>query len=132
MVGPTGQSARKLRRIPATVKSRVRTLAMAIMPAMERTCWLAMAAGIVSSATTRTTPTTETSKTTKNGKIGIIGTDATISSDSYSRAIHKIDSKIKVFSLACPLFVPLAAVLFFVARGPYRQRMAELGAQSNQ
>ena len=47
-------------------------------------------------------------ETTKNGKVGIIGTNATIASDSYPKAIHKIDSKIKVFSLACPLFVPLA------------------------
>jgi glutamate racemase len=47
-------------------------------------------------------------KTTQNGKIGIIGTHATIASDSYPKAIHKIDGKIKVFSLACPLFVPLA------------------------
>ncbi len=45
---------------------------------------------------------------TKNGKIGIIGTNATIGADSYSKAIHRIDTKIKVFSLACPLFVPLA------------------------
>jgi glutamate racemase len=46
--------------------------------------------------------------TTANGKIGIIGTHATIASNSYPKAIHDIDSKIKVFSLACPLFVPLA------------------------
>ncbi len=47
-------------------------------------------------------------ETTQNGKIGIIGTHATITSDSYPKAIHHIDSNIKVFSLACPLFVPLA------------------------
>lgn len=47
-------------------------------------------------------------ETTKNGKIGIIGTHATIASNSYPRAIHDIDDKIKLFSLACPLFVPLA------------------------
>jgi glutamate racemase len=46
--------------------------------------------------------------TTKNGKVGIIGTHGTIASNAYPRAIHDIDSKIKVFSLACPLFVPLA------------------------
>jgi len=45
---------------------------------------------------------------TRNGKVGIIGTHATIASDSYAKIIHTIDSKIKVFSLACPLFVPLA------------------------
>ena len=45
---------------------------------------------------------------TSNGKVGIIGTQATIASDAYPKAIHRISSKIKVFSLACPLFVPLA------------------------
>lgn len=45
---------------------------------------------------------------TKNGKVGIIGTQGTIASNSYPKAIHDIDGDIKVFSLACPLFVPLA------------------------
>jgi len=47
-------------------------------------------------------------ETTRNGKIGIIGTHATVASNSYPKAIHGIDSKVKIFSLACPLFVPLA------------------------
>ncbi|MFH1700658.1 MAG: glutamate racemase [Candidatus Zixiibacteriota bacterium] len=47
-------------------------------------------------------------RTTNNGKVGIIGTQATIASDAYPKAIHEIDAEIKVFSLACPLFVPLA------------------------
>ncbi len=46
-------------------------------------------------------------RATKNGKIGIIGTAGTISSDSYARTINRLDPKIKVFSMACPLFVPL-------------------------
>lgn len=45
---------------------------------------------------------------TKNGRIGVIGTNATISSNAYARYIHELDSRLKVFSLACPLFVPLA------------------------
>ncbi len=45
---------------------------------------------------------------TQNGRIGVIGTQATIASNSYARMIHEIDPKLKVFSLACPLFVPLA------------------------
>ncbi|MEZ5358884.1 MAG: glutamate racemase [Candidatus Zixiibacteriota bacterium] len=45
---------------------------------------------------------------TQNNKVGIIGTHATIASDAYPKAIHRINKKIKVFSLACPLFVPLA------------------------
>lgn len=47
-------------------------------------------------------------RATKNGKIGIIGTTGTISSDSYARTIGELDPAIKVFSLACPLFVSLA------------------------
>jgi glutamate racemase len=46
-------------------------------------------------------------KSTKNGKVGIIGTTGTISSDVYAREINRLDPKIKVFSLACPLFVHL-------------------------
>jgi len=46
-------------------------------------------------------------KSTKNGKIGIIGTTGTIRSDVYAKEICALDPGIKVFSLACPLFVPL-------------------------
>jgi glutamate racemase len=46
-------------------------------------------------------------RSTRNGKVGIIGTTGTISSDTYAREIGRLDPKIKVFSLACPLFVPL-------------------------
>ena len=45
---------------------------------------------------------------TSNGRVGVIGTHATIGSNAYAGCIHRIDPKIKVFSLACPLFVPLA------------------------
>jgi glutamate racemase len=45
---------------------------------------------------------------TSNGRVGVIGTHATIGSNSYAATIHDVDPKIKVFSLACPLFVPLA------------------------
>lgn len=44
---------------------------------------------------------------TAGGRIGVIGTVATISSNAYARTIHDIDTNIKVFSMACPLFVPL-------------------------
>lgn len=44
---------------------------------------------------------------TKNKRTGIIGTAATITSDVYSKAIELIDSDIKTFSKACPLFVNL-------------------------
>ena len=44
---------------------------------------------------------------TKNGKIGVIGTKATIGSGSYEAGVKRLDSKVKVYSEACPLFVPL-------------------------
>lgn len=44
---------------------------------------------------------------TKNGNVGVIGTSGTIHSNAYARALEKIDPKIRVFSMACPLFVPL-------------------------
>ncbi len=44
---------------------------------------------------------------TRNSRVGIIGTVATINSDSYAKSIQMHSEKVKVFSLACPLFVPL-------------------------
>ena len=44
---------------------------------------------------------------TKTKSIGVIGTPATINSNAYARAIHILDREAKVFSQACPLFVPL-------------------------
>ncbi len=44
---------------------------------------------------------------TKNGRIGIIGTHATVGSNAYARCVHELNPDLKVFSLACPLFVPL-------------------------
>ncbi len=39
--------------------------------------------------------------------IGVIGTPATINSNAYARAIRHCDKTIKIYSQACPLFVPL-------------------------
>lgn len=44
---------------------------------------------------------------TQSKAIGVIGTPATINSNAYARAIHLLDRDAKVFSQACPLFVPL-------------------------
>ncbi|MEI7904574.1 MAG: glutamate racemase [Candidatus Firestonebacteria bacterium] len=44
---------------------------------------------------------------TKNGRIGVIGTRGTVESGAYVKAIHKFNPRLKVFSKACPLFVPL-------------------------
>jgi len=42
-----------------------------------------------------------------NRKIGVIGTRSTINSGSYEKEILSRDKKARVYSLACPLFVPL-------------------------
>jgi glutamate racemase len=44
----------------------------------------------------------------KNKSIGVIGTLGTVSSNSYKKALKKIDKKVKVHQQTCPLFVPLA------------------------
>ncbi len=47
-------------------------------------------------------------KATKNKIVGIVGTESTIKSGAYENKLKKNDSEIKVYSKACPLFVPLA------------------------
>lgn len=50
----------------------------------------------------------EALKTTKNFRIGVIGTKATIKSHFYRNLIlKKYPQKVKVYSIACPLFVQL-------------------------
>ena len=44
---------------------------------------------------------------TRNRNIGVIGTPMTINSNAYARNIYRHDPSIRVFSQACPLFVPL-------------------------
>lgn len=44
---------------------------------------------------------------TETGRIGVIGTNSTIRTSVYKKAIQSLDSSLKVFSKACPLFVPL-------------------------
>ena len=46
-------------------------------------------------------------KTTKNNKIGVIGTSTTIQSNCYNLKIKAMNPKIEVFSIACPLLVPI-------------------------
>ncbi|MFA5272016.1 MAG: glutamate racemase [Candidatus Omnitrophota bacterium] len=43
----------------------------------------------------------------ENKKIAVIGTRSTIISGSYEHAMKKNDKSVKVYSKACPLFVPL-------------------------
>jgi glutamate racemase len=44
---------------------------------------------------------------TKNRRVGVIGTEATVRSGAYAETIKALDRRIEVFSMACPLFVPL-------------------------
>jgi len=45
---------------------------------------------------------------TTTGKVGVIGTPSTIKSNAYKKAMENIAPEVKVYSKACPLFVPLA------------------------
>jgi len=49
----------------------------------------------------------EAVKVTQNNRIGVIATTATTNSGAYVKAIQDYNSKVKIFSQACPLFVPL-------------------------
>lgn len=44
---------------------------------------------------------------TKNERIGIIGTPGTIKSGVYKRKLEELNNELNIFSVACPLFVPL-------------------------
>jgi glutamate racemase len=46
-------------------------------------------------------------KKTKLKRVAVIGTETTINSKSYEQAIKSIDKTVKVYGIACPLFVPL-------------------------
>jgi glutamate racemase len=45
---------------------------------------------------------------THSGRVGVIGTKATIESGAYERALTKLNPRLDVRSVPCPLFVPLA------------------------
>lgn len=40
-------------------------------------------------------------------QVGVIGTPTTINSNAYARAIHQYEPDVRIYSQACPLFVPL-------------------------
>ena len=45
---------------------------------------------------------------TTNERVGIFGRVGCVGSNNYAKEIQRLNNDIKVFSLACPLFVPLA------------------------
>jgi len=49
----------------------------------------------------------QAARTTKNQRIGVIGTEGTVRSGAYTKAIQQLIPEAKVFSIPCPLFVPL-------------------------
>lgn len=49
----------------------------------------------------------EAVRSSRSGRIGVIGTNATIRSGVYEREIKRLAPHAKVFSVACPLLVPL-------------------------
>src|SRR5699024_621609 len=46
-------------------------------------------------------------KATRNKTVGVIGTQGTVESNAYPKALKGIDSNLTVYTLACPLFVPM-------------------------
>ena len=48
---------------------------------------------------------------TSSGSVGIMGTPGTISSESYPVEVHKLFPDVKVYSQACPMWVPLVEAL---------------------
>ena len=44
---------------------------------------------------------------TRNGRIGVLATEATISSQMYTKYITNLNRSITIYEKACPLFVPL-------------------------
>jgi glutamate racemase len=56
----------------------------------------------------------------RNKRIGVIGTRATIASRAYDQAIQAICAEVQVFSMACPLLVPL------IEEGMFRDEMTDL------
>jgi len=53
-------------------------------------------------------PGSRSAAKSRNGRIGVIGTEGTIGSGRYEEAITGFLPNARVFSTACPLFVPLA------------------------
>jgi glutamate racemase len=75
-------------------------------------------------------------RTTKTKRIGVIGTTATIRSGAYERALWELEPRIKIWSRACPLFVPLVEegwhedeITYLTARR-YLSPMADFGADA--
>lgn len=75
-------------------------------------------------------------RATLTKRIGVIGTTATIRSGAYEDALWGLDSQIKIWSRACPLFVPLVEEGWIddevttLAAKRYLDPLAEFGADA--
>lgn len=62
---------------------------------------------------------------TRNNKIGILGTATTIKSKSYEKGILRLNENIEVFSVACPMFVPIVENGYFGKDNPVANIIAK-------
>ncbi len=75
-------------------------------------------------------------RATRNKRIGVIGTTATIRSGAYEAALNDIEPGIEIWSLPCPLFVPLAEEgwldneITYLTAKRYLEPLAEFGADA--
>jgi len=75
-------------------------------------------------------------RATRTKRVGVIGTTATIRSGAYEDALWELDPKIKIWSRACPLFVPLVEEgwldeeVTYLAAKRYLDPLAEFGADA--
>ncbi|MDP8298764.1 MAG: glutamate racemase [Candidatus Tantalella remota] len=49
----------------------------------------------------------EAARITETGRVGVIGTSSTVGSGAYKKGLKKVAPSARLFSAACPLFVPL-------------------------
>lgn len=61
----------------------------------------------------------------RNRRIGVIGTSATISSNSYRKALLNADADLEVYPQPCPLFVPLVENAFIAPQDEVTRLVAE-------
>ena len=75
-------------------------------------------------------------RSTKSRRVGVIGTTATIRSGGYEDELYRLDRGIKIWSRACPLFVPLVEEgwldeeITHLAARRYLEPMREFGADA--
>ena len=62
---------------------------------------------------------------TRNGKVGVIATATTIRTGAYERELKRINPELRVFSKACPLFVPLVENGYVERKNPVTRLVAE-------